>query len=160
VTLAGKHYVAGLVWCVLLGIAYVAIDRQIKPKVATATGNSTQVEISRSRDGHFYVAGTINGQALTFLVDTGASTVAISQAVAQRLGLPSGRPVSISTAGGMTQGMEVTGLTLRMGGITINNVRVVILAGLPGDALLGQNILRHLDVVQTTERMILRAKAP
>lgn len=159
-TLAGKHYFAGLIWCVLLGFAYVFIDGQIKPKVATATGNSTQVEIPRSRDGHFYVAGTINGQALTFMVDTGASTVAISQAVAQRLGLPTGRSVNIGTAGGMTQGREVTGLTLRIGGITLNNVRVVVLASMPGEALLGQNVLRHLEVIQTSDSMILRAKAP
>lgn len=159
-TLAGKHYLAGLFWCALLGIAYFLIDGQIQPKVATATGGTTQVEIPRSHDGHFYVAGTINGQALTFMVDTGASTVAISQAVAQRLGLPSGRPVSIGTAGGMTQGMEITGLTLRIGGMTLNNVRVVVLASMPGEALLGQNVLRHLDVIQTTDRMLLRAKAP
>lgn len=158
-SLAGKHYLAGLIWCVLLGIAYVVIDAQIKPKVATANGGGTQVEIPRSHDGHFYVAGSLNGQALTFMVDTGASTVAISQAVAQRLGLTSGRPVNIGTAGGMTQGMEVTGLTLRIGGMTFNNVRIVVLANLAGEALLGQNVLRHLDVMQTTDHMLLRALA-
>lgn len=158
-SLAGKHYLAGLIWCVLLGIAYVIIDGQIRPKVATATGNSIQVEVPRSRDGHFYVAGTINGQALAFMIDTGASTVAISQSVAQRLGLSMGRPVSIGTAGGMTQGMEVVGVSLKIGGITLNNVRVVVLANLPGEALLGQNVLRHLDMIQTTDKMLLRAKS-
>jgi aspartyl protease family protein len=159
-SLAGKHYLAGLIWCVLLGIAYTIIDGQIKPKVATATGSSIQVEIPRSRDGHFYVAGTINGQALTFMVDTGASTVAISQSVAQRLGLSTGRPVSIGTAGGMTQGVEFAGVSLKIGGITLNNVRIVVLAEMPGEALLGQNVLRHLEVLQTTDRMLLRAKSP
>ncbi len=157
--LAGKHYLAGLIWCILLGIAYVVIDGQIKPKVATSPGSSTQIEIPRSRDGHFYVAGTINGQTLTFMVDTGASMVAISQVVAQRLGLSTGRPISIGTAGGMTQGMEIAGLTLRMGGMTLNNVRIVVLPNMPGEALLGQNVLQHMDVIQTTDRMLLRAKA-
>ena len=157
--LAGKHYLAAVIWCVLLAIAYVIIDGQIKPKVATATGSNTQVDIPRSRDGHFYVAGTINDQPLTFMVDTGASTVAISQTAAQRLGLSAGRPVSISTAGGMTQGLEATGVTLTIGGITLNNVRVVVLANMRGDALLGQNVLRHLEVLQTADRMRLRAKS-
>ena len=156
--LAGKHYLAGLIWCVLLGIAYVVIDGQIKPKVATVSDSTTQVEIPRSRDGHFYVAGTINGQALTFMVDTGASTVAINQALAQRLGLPPGRTVNIGTAGGMTQGMEIAGMTLRIGGMTINKVRIVVLPNMPGEALLGQNVLRHLDVIQTADHMLLRAK--
>jgi aspartyl protease family protein len=158
-TLAGKHYFAALIWCALLGIAYVVIDGQIQPKVATATGNSTEVSIPRSRDGHFYVAGAINGQAVTFMVDTGASTVAVSRTVAQRIGLPGGKPVVIGTAGGAAQGEEITGQTISIGGITVQSVRIVVLSGMPGEALLGQNVLRHLEVVQTAERMTLRAKS-
>jgi aspartyl protease family protein len=157
VNLPGKHYLAALVWIVLFGIAYVVIDAQLQPKVATADSGD-EIVIPRSRDGHFYVAGKINGQPVTFMVDTGASTVSVNSALAGRLGLPRGRPVAIGTAGGMTQGEEVVGQTVMLGGITVREVRIVVLAGMPGEALLGQNVLRHLEVLQTAERMILRRK--
>jgi aspartyl protease family protein len=157
VSLAGKHYLAALVWIALFGVAYFVIDAQLQPKVAMVdTGG--EIVIPRSRDGHFYVAGKINGQPVTFLVDTGASTVSINSALAGRLGLPRGRPVAIGTAGGVTQGEEVAGQVVTLGGITVQDVRVVVLAGMPGEALLGQNVLRHLEVIQTAEQMILRRK--
>ena len=155
-SLAGKHYLAGIIWCLLLGIAYVVIDRQIKPKVAMASGASSEISIPRSNDGHFYVAGQINGQPLTFMIDTGASTVAIGEATARRFGLPSGRPVAISTAGGMTKGGEISVQTLTIGNITLNNVRVVVLPDLRSEALLGQNVLRHLHVTQSSTKMLIR----
>lgn len=154
---AGKHYLAALVWIVLFGVAYLVIDAQLQPKVATAE-NDGEIVIPRSRDGHFYVAGQINGQPVTFLVDTGASTVSIKSDLARRLGLPRGRPVAVGTAAGMTQGEEVVGQTVMLGGIAVRDVRIVVLAGMPGEALLGQNVLRHLEVVQTAERMMLRRK--
>ena len=137
--LAGKHYVAALVWIALFGVAYVVIDAQLRPKVAVVESGG-EIVIQRSRDGHFYVAGTINGQAVTFLVDTGASTVSINSALARRLGLPRGRPVAIGTAGGVTQGEEVVGQTVSLGGISIRDVRIVALAGLPGDPVAGSLI--------------------
>lgn len=154
---ASKHYFAAIVWLALLGIAYVVIDANTKPKVAMV-GNATDVSIPRSRDSHFYVAGSINGQAVTFMVDTGASTVSVSSGLARRIGLPHGRSVTVGTANGDTQGEEVTGQTVAIGGIAIRDVRVVVLPDMPGEALLGQNVLRHLEVVQNADRMTLRAK--
>lgn len=155
--LPGKHYLAALVWIALFGIAYMVIDAQLQPKVATAESGG-EIVIPRSRDGHFYVAGKINGEPVTFMVDTGASTVSVNSALAGRLGLPRGRPVAVGTAGGMTQGEEVTGQTVSLGGLAVRDVRIIVLAGMPGEALLGQNVLRHLEVVQTAERMVLRRK--
>lgn len=158
ISLAGKHYIAAIVWSLLLGGLYVTIDRQMQPKVATAS-DATVIDIPRSRDGHYYVAGSINQSPLTFMVDTGASTVAVSTAVARKIGLPRGRPVSIGTAGGTSPGEEVSGQTVTLGGITIRDIRIVVLPGMPGEALLGQNVLRHLDVMQSSDRMMLKAKA-
>lgn len=158
VSFAGKHYIMAIVWIALFGIAYVVIDAQLQPKVALVESGN-EIVIPRSRDGHFYVAGRINGQPVTFMVDTGASTVSVNSALAGRLDLPRGRPVTIGTAGGMTQGEEVIGQTVMLGGIAVRDVRIVVLAGMPGEALLGQNVLRHLEVVQTAERMVLRRKA-
>jgi aspartyl protease family protein len=158
ISLAGKHYLAALIWAALFGVAYYVIDAQLQPKVALVE-NGGDIVIPRSRDGHFYVAGKINGQPVTFLVDTGASAVSINSALAGRLGLPRGRPVAVGTAGGMTQGEEILGQSVTLGGITVRDVRLVVLAGMPGEALLGQNVLRHLEISQTAEQMTLRRKA-
>lgn len=156
---AAKNLLAALAWGALVGAFYLIFAGHSAPKVATPAGGVREVAIERSRDGHFYVAGAIGGQTVTFLVDTGASTVAVSRRTADRLGLPRGRPVSIGTAGGATIGEEIDGQTVSLGGIVVNRVRVVVLDRLANEALLGQNVLRHLEVVQTEGRLVLRAKA-
>lgn len=157
-TLVQKHVFALLIWCALLGVAYLLMDEQIKPKVALVTAGSSEVVIPRSRDGHFYVAGQIAGQPVEFMVDTGASSVAVSAAVAHRLGLPRGRAVTVGTAGGQVRGEEISRQQVALGGIVIPDVRVLVLPGMSGEALLGQNVLRYLEVRQTAEEMILRAR--
>lgn len=157
-TNAGKHLLAGLLWCALIGLFYLFFARQQGPKVAVPAGAATEVPIERSRDGHFYVAGAVNGHAVTFLVDTGASVVAVSRVVAERIGLPRGRAVVIGTAGGSTRGEELAEQTISVGPITVRRARVVVLDNLANEALLGQNVLRHIEVVQTAGRMTLRAK--
>jgi aspartyl protease family protein len=156
-SLAGKHYIAALVWIALFGVLYFAIDASLGPKVAHV-GTATEIVIPRSRDSHFYVAGSINGQAVTFLVDTGASTVSVGAALAARLGLPRGRPVAVGTAGGVTQGEEISGQSVAIGGIALRDVRVVVLPDMGDKALLGQNVLRHLEVTQSDDRLVLRPR--
>jgi len=158
-TLAGKHYLAGFIWVAIFVVVYVVLDGQTRPKVAMV-GATGEISIPRSRDAHFYVAGQINGQAVTFMVDTGASTVSVSTDLAKRLGLPSGRQIQVGTANGVAVGQEVTGQTVTLGDLSIRDVRIVVLEGLRDEALLGQNVLRHLEVVQTSERMSLKPRTP
>ena len=56
-------------WFIVMGVVYLAIDHYMKPKevIVSATG---EVRIPRSRDGHFYIVGSVNGKPITFLVDT------------------------------------------------------------------------------------------
>jgi aspartyl protease family protein len=156
--LASKHYVAGIVWCILFGIFYYIIDGQIEPKVGVAAQGAASIEIPRSMNGHFYVAGAINGQAVTFMVDTGASTVAIGAKMAERLNLPRGRPTTLQTANGLARAEETQAGELSLGDIVVRDVRVMVMANLGTEALLGQNVLRHLEVIQTAEKMLLKAK--
>jgi aspartyl protease family protein len=157
-TLAQKHVLALLIWCVLLGVAYLVLNSQLKPKVALVSAGSSEVSIPRSRDGHFYVAGEINGRAVEFMVDTGASSVAVSTDVARRLGLPRGDSIRVETAGGAVMGEQVAVREVALGGMVIPHVRVLVLPGMATDALLGQNVLRYLEVRQVDGRMLLRAK--
>ncbi len=153
-----KHFLALLVWCLLLGAIYLAIDAAGSPKVVSpATG--TEIRIPRSADGHFYLSGRINGLAVDFLVDTGATTVSVGEDTAARIGLPQGRPVTVGTANGSITAAESAGHTLSIGSLTVRDVRVITLPRHRGPALLGQNVLRHLDVTQMSDVMVLRARS-
>jgi aspartyl protease family protein len=156
--LASKHYVAGIVWCALFAILYFVIDGQLQPKVGVAELGNSSIEIPRSRNGHFYVAGAINGQPVTFMIDTGASVVAIGSEQAQRMNLPRGRATTLQTANGIAQAEETLAQELSLGSIKIREVRVLVMANLGTEALLGQNVLRHLEVIQTADTMLLKAK--
>ncbi len=119
-----------------------------------------ELVIPRSRDGHFYVPGEINHVRVNFMVDTGASSVAISAATARQAGLPEGTPITLRTANGEREGFMVQNVPVKAGHLTRNDVRVT--TGLrmdePDDALLGQSFLRHYDVRIDGNRMVLSAR--
>lgn len=131
------------------------------PKVASvveSTNGMLEIVIPRSRNGHYYVEGAINGRATTFMVDTGATTVAIDPRTARAAGLPKGYPATFGTASGETQGETVPRQSVSVGSLRIDDVTIAVIDGIGEVGLLGQNILRHLDVTQSGDRMILRAK--
>lgn len=153
------HAAALVIWISAFVVAYFAFEHYQRPRVGAvmATG---EVVIPRSRDGHYYVDGAINGQPLTFMIDTGATIVSVDTAFARGAGLPPGRPERFTTAGGIVIGEVVSDQTVEAGGIRIEGLRVAVgiqmRAGEP--ALLGANFLRYLEVVQSGDRMILRAR--
>jgi aspartyl protease family protein len=169
VGLPGKHRaVSGranvlylLFWISLALVAYFGMKALTAPKVASvavSNNGSLEIVIPRSRNGHYYVEGAINGYATTFLVDTGATTVAIDPQVARAAGLPKGYPATFGTASGRAQGETVPRQSVTVGGVRIDEVTIAVIDGIGEVGLLGQNILRHLDVSQAGDRMILRAK--
>lgn len=158
---SGWHFRALLVWLALMGAAYWGFERYLAPTVVTASAPASgQVVVPRSRDGHYYLKGSINGQPLVFMVDTGASAVAVSSAFARQARLPQGYPLRFNTANGSTEGELVSGQRVEAGGLTIANIDVVV--GIQMEraelALLGQSFLRHVEVVQADDRLILRSR--
>lgn len=150
-----------LFWIALAVVAYFGMDALIKPKVASmnvVTDGAREIVIPRSRNGHYYVAGAINGHPTTFMVDTGASTVAIDPQVARAARLPKGQASTFNTAGGEAPGETVTGQSVSIGGFRLDNLRIAVINGVGEYGLLGQNVLRHLDVIQSGDQMILRVK--
>ena len=110
--------------------------------------------IDRTFDGHFYLTGTINGRELTFMVDTGASTIAIGDTLAGKLDLGPCRPRQYSTASGTVSGCEATADRVEVAGLRLSDVPVAVLPG--GDTvLLGMNVLRHFRIEQQGGRMRL-----
>lgn len=146
-------------WMVVMGVLYALMTHYLKPKPVTVTAKGELV-IPKARDGHFYAAGTVNGRAVMFMVDTGASLVVVSDAFARSAGVPEGLPTTFRTANGDLQGRIVKDVPVTLGPIRVSGVRVGV--GLVGGdedaALLGQSFLSKFDITMTKEQMTLRPR--
>lgn len=153
------HIVALTIWIIISTAIYLYFDARQKPTIAVASADlaSGQIIIPRSIDGHYYVRGAINGHPVDFMVDTGASIVSISHDIALSTGLPGGIPANFLTANGTVMGRIVSGQTIEAGGIVVEDLNIGI--GVGGNiALLGQNFLRKVDVLQSGDKMVLRVR--
>lgn len=90
-----------------------------------------QVQIARDGQGRFITSGSVNGSVMTFLVDTGANVVALSEHDARRAGVDykRGLRVAVNTAAGTVPGYRVTLARVDVGGISLPNVTAVVLEG-------------------------------
>lgn len=138
-------------WGAMLGVLYLGFSyveqRQQAAYVAHA-GDQGELVIPRGRDGHFRVTGEVNGLAVVFLVDTGASSVAISEALAQKAGLTGGQVITLQTANGALPGRMLRNVPVRAGHLGPTPAVVAVgLVGLDEDkALLGQSFLSRFDI--------------
>ena len=117
-----------------------------------------EVVLQRNRQGHYLADGLINGRVTTFLVDTGATDVALPQDLANRLNLPRlGRALS-RTANGTVEVQRTRLDSVQLGALRLHDVRATILPGMAGDTpvLLGMSFLKHLELVQKDGYLTLR----
>jgi aspartyl protease family protein len=122
-----------------------------------AVAGRQSVSLNADVRGHFAAAGSINGYPVTFLVDTGATAVAIGAAEARRMGLDyrSGQPMAVGTAAGVVPAWGVMFNTVKVGGITLNQVEgVVVEAGLDVP-LLGMSFLNRMEMKRDGQTMTL-----
>ena len=132
------------IWLVLGAVVFVGFQwRRHEALKATFTADGGVVEIRRGEDGHYHWPGTLNGASVDFLVDTGASGVAIPAALADRLGLIGEESVRSSTAGGWTTGRVVRADLTLEGGVRAERLRMVALPNL-ASPLLGMDVLGRL----------------
>ncbi len=102
------------------------------------------IEIRRGPDGHYHWPGKINGLAVDFLIDTGATSTAMSQAMARELSLKAVGQVQSHTAGGIVLGDVVRADLELQGGVSIDRLAVTALAGLGDRPLLGMDVMGKL----------------
>lgn len=128
---------------------------------ATKTDAATGiVTIPIAGDGHFYTDGTVNGQGVKFMIDTGASNVVLGEADAKRLGIPyldQGRPTQMSTANGSVTAYRITLNSVEIGGITASDVDAVVGSNLPY-ILLGNSFLSRVKMQRNDDAMMLEKK--
>jgi aspartyl protease family protein len=120
-----------------------------------------EVVLERNRAGHYVADGEINGERVTFLVDTGATTVALPMSLARRLGLQLGAAVTVQTAGGPKVAYQTRLASVRLGGIEQKDVPAIASEGMEGaGVLLGMSFLRHLEFSQRDGRLVLARPRP
>ncbi len=152
-----------LLW-LLIGGAITLMVRAFVPgfgPVRVRAAQAGAVLLSPNRWGNYTLEGSINGVPITFLVDTGASTVAVSTADADRMGLSGCQGVASTTANGTTSGCLALARQISFGPFSVRNVRVAVLPRMAaGQALLGMNVLSRLQILQQDGRMMLRPAQP
>ena len=146
-----------LVWAALaLGLYYLADNIQNPNKAWRLGSNASEVILKRGLDGHYRAEAMINNQKVDVLVDTGATGVAISQKIADKLKLKSIDAVRTSTANGDTVGYMVRLNSVKVGGVEAKNVSATIAPGLDGDVLLGMSYLGRMDVRLFNNQMTIK----
>lgn len=121
---------------------------------------SNSLTLYANAAGHFLAAGSINDQPVQFMVDTGASYVALGEAEADRLKLDwrRGRSVRMHTANGVANGRLIQLERVRVGEVTVYGVDAVITpAGMPV-VLLGNSFLGRFDMQRTGSQMMLSSR--
>jgi aspartyl protease family protein len=114
------------------------------------------IELRRAADGHFHWPGKVNGIAVDFLVDTGATGTAIPQHLAERAGLPADGTLQSATAGGVVRGTLARADVVLQGGVRAERLRVAVLPQL-ASPLLGMDVLSKLRFTQSDGVLRLEA---
>ena len=122
--------------------------------------SSTEVRIWADASGSFQTPGSINGHLVNFLVDTGATTVAMNEVVADKLGIDfryTGTPGTVSTASGLSPAYHVKLDSVRIGDIELRNIQATVLEGaFPQEVLLGMSFLSQLELERKGNLVTLR----
>lgn len=117
----------------------------------------TEVILKRNRYGHYVSNGKINGKTVQFMLDTGATDVAIPARVAKELALRRGPEKKYSTANGMVTAYSTILDSVSIGPIEVRGVRASINPALKGrEILLGMSVLKRIEFTQRGDTLILR----
>lgn len=139
-----------------LSLLFGVLDR---PGGGMSTGRDAmgraQVILDQGQGGHYFAEGAINGQPVRFLVDTGATDVAISESAARRMGLDFGPRVTVMTAAGPAPAWITRLDTVQVGDLRVGNVRASITPGLGEEALLGMSFLKHFSIRQEQGQLVI-----
>ncbi len=134
--------------------------RQANPNMAVDSVHGDgyiEVRLAGNGQGHFVSSGQINGQPVQFMLDTGATDVAVPERLAAELKLVQGAPVTVSTANGRTQGYRTRLERVQLGDIQLRDVRALVVPGLDGEqVLLGMSALKQLEFTQRGGSLLLR----
>lgn len=107
--------------------------------------------------GHYWIEGQLNEVDVRFMVDTGATYVAIPKNLAANMGLRGRYPITINTAAGAVSGELARVQKIRFGNFLFTNIKVVIMPEVQSNTvLLGMNVLSQFSITQKDNQLIIK----
>ncbi|MCW8877220.1 MAG: TIGR02281 family clan AA aspartic protease [Kangiellaceae bacterium] len=154
-------FVAWIMGLVLLTMFFGAWEEKQHNPNSTPTSaradSYIEVNLKRNRQGHYLSGGKVNGRNALFLLDTGATVVAIPGELEQTYALRRGRQHHSRTANGTTTAYSTTINELSIGDITLYDVPASIIPNMQGEEiLLGMSVLKELEFTQKGNNLTLR----
>lgn len=152
-------------WLLVLGLLTMFFqdwyDKQHNPnqnaQMQLGSDGQRELVLTRNRAGHYVASGTINGEPVVFMLDTGATDIAIPGPVAQRLRLKQGRAMIYQTANGPVRVFATRLERVTLGEIALQGVRASINPAMrQQEVLLGMSFLKHLEFSQKGNTLTLR----
>ena len=127
---------------------------------AASTGGGSQIVLTAGSGGHFFTSGSINGKSVRFVVDTGATNIAMSQAQADSIGLAyrQGQRGMGNTANGQVPVHRITLDVVRVGDVQIYNVDATVLPAQMDQVLLGNSFLTRFQLKRENDTLTLDKK--
>jgi len=153
-----------IAWLIFLAILFGVFDYLFSQRnnpnqniVTTVNGIQKEITLERNAYGHYLANGTIDGYQVTFLLDTGATDVAIPEALANRIGLSKGHRFFVKTANGNVMAYRTRLDSVAIGDIKRYDLNATILTNMTGDeVLLGMNFLKHFEIIQKGRSLTIR----
>lgn len=127
---------------------------------AASAGGGTQIMLAAGPGGHFVTSGSINGRAVRFVVDTGATTIAMGEADARRIGLDytRGQRGMVRTANGDVPSYRVSLREVRVGDVTVYNVDATVVPASMEVMLLGNSFLSRFQMRRDADILVLEKR--
>lgn len=135
-------------------------DAQVNLGGKQSEGGGRQIVLSAESGGHFFSSGTINGKTVRFMVDTGATNVAMSQEDADRIGLDykNGPRGMTRTANGVIPVYGTSLTSVRVGDVVVYNVDATIVPGQMSHVLLGNSFLTRFQMRRDNDKLTLELR--
>lgn len=157
-----------MAWILGLFLLYLLFDGALKKQhnpnthpESFTSGSTTQVVLKKNHMGHYVTSGTINGVAVTFIIDTGATSIAVPEKLSQSMSLKKRYPMQVSTANGVVNawGTKIDSLTI--GELKLYDLNASINPGMnhEDEVLLGMSALKNLDFQKKGDTLILKQSA-
>lgn len=152
-----KTLLIATVWLGLAGSLFYFMNTKVNPNTADTLSQTGEVVLLRDLSGHYRAEAYINGTKIPVMVDTGATDVAISQTLADKLGIQSINTIRSHTANGVAVGYVTRLKSVKLGSIIAHDVAATILPDLGDEVLLGMSFLGRMDVRLYKGTMTIRA---
>jgi aspartyl protease family protein len=138
----------------LLGGAPVRLEGQDRGE------GDNRIVLQAGGNGHFMTLGQINGNSARFMVDTGASFVALGADDARRMGinLQTAQPTVMGTANGSVQAWRVKLSSVRVGNVNVHEVDAVVMPAAMPYVLLGNSFLTRFQMTRTNDQLVLERR--